>query len=79
MAERACVGLVLPGTSLVSGVVFGVAVLGKACPHEGQVLDGQTLLPCLKAKQDDVISVETKEGDMVPLFVTISTASFQSL
>ncbi len=26
-------------------------VVLKACPHEGQVFDGQTLLPYLKVKQ----------------------------
>lgn len=51
----------------------------KFCPHEGQVFDVQTLLPHLQAKQDDVMSVETEEVDLVPLFVTISTTSFQRL
>ena len=37
----------------------------KVCPHGRTVSVRQTLLPCDKAKEVDVISVETREVDMV--------------
>ena len=42
----------------------------KLLPHEGHCLHGQTLIPIHNEQQDEVISVKTKETELVLLFLT---------